>query len=73
MNKNREHFVTCGQMRILEKRADENGLSYYQMMETAGSSAAEIILEIDMYRRFIAGKEDVSDTVNSKVAETVYV
>ena len=26
-----------------------------------------------MYRRFIAGKEDVSDTVNSKVAETVYV
>ena len=47
-------------MRILEKRADENGLSYYQMMETAGSSAAEIILEIDMYRRFIAGKEDVS-------------
>ena len=26
-------FVTCGQMKILEKRADASGLSYYQMME----------------------------------------
>lgn len=36
-------FVTCGQMKILEKRADESGLSYYQMMENAGAAAAEII------------------------------
>ena len=28
-------FVTCGQMKILEKRADAAGLSYYQMMENA--------------------------------------
>lgn len=38
-------FITCGQMKILEKRADESGLSYYQMMENAGTSAAEIIIE----------------------------
>ena len=40
-----EHFVTCGQMKILERRADENGLSYYQMMENAGRRASEIIEE----------------------------
>lgn len=38
-------FVTCGQMKILEKRADSSGLSYYQMMENAGTRAAEIICE----------------------------
>lgn len=36
-------FVTCGQMKILEKRADAAGLSYYQMMENAGCAAADII------------------------------
>lgn len=36
-------FVTCGQMKILEKRANQAGLSYYQMMENAGTAAAEII------------------------------
>lgn len=38
-------FVTCGQMKILEKRADESGLSYYTMMENAGSLSAEIIVK----------------------------
>ena len=37
------NFVTCGQMKILERRANEAGLSYYQMMENAGTSAAQII------------------------------
>ena len=36
-------FVTCGQMKILERRADASGLSSYQMMENAGTSAFEII------------------------------
>ena len=36
-------FVTCGQMKILEKRADAAGLSYYQMMEKAGTAAADLI------------------------------
>ena len=31
-------------MRILEKRANENGLPYYQMMENAGTGAAEAIM-----------------------------
>ncbi|MCI9598160.1 MAG: NAD(P)H-hydrate epimerase [Firmicutes bacterium] len=38
-------FVTCGQMKILERRANQAGLSYYQMMENAGTAAAEIICE----------------------------
>jgi len=41
-----KHFVTCGQIKILERRADEAGLSYYQMMENAGSRAAEFILNM---------------------------
>lgn len=38
-----KHFVTCGEMKLLEQRADENGLSYYQMMENAGTQAAKMI------------------------------
>ena len=45
MKKNGEHFVTCGQMKVLERRADENGLSYYRMMENAGSCAASMIMD----------------------------
>lgn len=45
MNKNGEHFVTCGQMKVLERRADESGLSYYRMMENAGVGAAGIIMQ----------------------------
>ena len=39
-----EHFVTIAEMKTLERLADENGLSYYQMMENAGTSAAKFIL-----------------------------
>ena len=42
-NEGMEHFVTCGEMKLLERRADENGLSYYQMMENAGTQAAKMI------------------------------
>ena len=45
MRNGNEHFVTCGQMKILERRADEDGLSYYQMMENAGTAAALAIME----------------------------
>lgn len=38
-----EHFVTCGEMKLLERRGDEDGLSYYQMMENAGTQAAKMI------------------------------
>lgn len=38
-----EHFVTCGEMKLLERRGDEVGLSYYQMMENAGTQAAKMI------------------------------
>lgn len=36
-----EHFVTCGEMKLLERRADEDGLSYYQMMENAGNTGGQ--------------------------------
>lgn len=35
--------VTSAQMKEIERNADAAGLSYYQMMENAGSGAAEII------------------------------
>jgi len=38
-----EASVTSAEMKEIEKRADEAGLSYYQMMENAGSGAAEYI------------------------------
>ncbi len=45
------NFVTCGQMKEIEKKATEKGLSYYQMMENAGIGAAD----------FIKKKERVAD------------
>lgn len=41
----RKEFVSCDEMKLLEQMADEAGLSYFQMMENAGSCAAEIIRE----------------------------
>lgn len=35
--------VTSAQMKEIERAADAEGLSYYQMMENAGSGAAEIV------------------------------
>lgn len=61
MKKKGEHFVTCGQMKVLERRADASGLSYYQMMENAGSGAAGLIMQSAAYWH-AANKE------NSKVA-----
>lgn len=40
-----KEMVTCAEMKALEQAADRAGLSYYQMMENAGSRAAEIILQ----------------------------
>ena len=42
--------VTSSQMKEIERRAAEGGLSYYQMMENAGTAAAE----------YIIGREQVS-------------
>lgn len=72
MKKNFTDFVTCGQMKLLEQRADESGLSYYQMMENAGTGAAETIMERFSYRR--AFGEDVvgaSDTLAAVAEDNV--
>ena len=61
----KEHFVTCGQMKVLERRADEDGLSYYQMMENAGTRAAQIVMERAAYRDMTA-----NSGAASMVAET---
>jgi NAD(P)H-hydrate epimerase len=36
--------VTCAEMKAIEKAADAAGLSYYQMMENAGTLTTELIL-----------------------------
>ena len=38
-------MVTCQEMKDIEKRADANGVSYYQMMENAGTAAFNRIME----------------------------
>ena len=40
---NKIPVVTAAQMKEIERRADEAGLSYYQMMENAGTRSAEFI------------------------------
>jgi NAD(P)H-hydrate epimerase len=42
-------LVTVSQMQAIEKEADNNGLTYDQMMENAGQGLADIIL--DLYRK----------------------
>jgi len=37
-------IVTCAEMKEIERLAAEGGLSYYQMMENAGTGAAEFIM-----------------------------
>ena len=44
----KDYFVSCAQMKILEQNTDAAGLSYYQMMENAGTIAANRIVEITM-------------------------
>ncbi len=46
-----EYYVSCNRMKELEKATDESGLSYYQMMENAGTIAANRIVEITMATR----------------------
>lgn len=44
--------VSSAQMKEIERKADEAGLSYYQMMENAGTAAAELISS----KESVAGK-----------------
>jgi NAD(P)H-hydrate epimerase len=39
-----ESAVTSAEMKEIERKADEAGLSYYRMMESAGTGAAEYII-----------------------------
>ena len=46
-----EYYVSCDRMKELERATDASGLSYYQMMENAGTIAANRIIEITMATR----------------------
>lgn len=60
-----EHFVTCGEMKLLERRGDEAGLSYYQMMENAGTQAAKMIRA---YCEMIGVKPDEGEDLGKAAA-----
>lgn len=38
-------MVTCSEMKVIERKANESGLSYYRMMENAGKSAVKVIID----------------------------
>lgn len=42
-------LVTVAEMRAIEKEADERGISYRQMMETAGLGLAEVIQSLNVF------------------------
>ena len=44
-----KEIVTCEEMKQLERMADAAGLSYYEMMENAGTKAAQYILDAFHY------------------------
>lgn len=48
-------YVTPSQMREIERRADQLGVSYYQLMENAGDAAAAFIVRI-MSEKKISGR-----------------
>lgn len=48
-NLHTKEVVTCEEMKQLEQMADEAGLSYYEMMENAGTKAAQYILDAFYY------------------------
>lgn len=43
MNNTENNAVTVSEMKEIERRADEAGLSYYQMMENAGTESYKVI------------------------------
>lgn len=48
-NLHTKEVVTCEEMKQLEQMADAAGLSYYEMMENAGTKAAQYILDAFHY------------------------
>ena len=60
--------VTVAQMKQIEKLADANGVSYYQMMENAGTAAYHILRQRVPHAKHIAvvaGKEIMAETALS--------
>ena len=41
-----QYVVTNSQMKEAERRCDQSGISYYQMMENAGTRCAEFLMEL---------------------------
>lgn len=69
-----EHFVTCGQMKLLEQRADRDGLSYYQMMENAGTQATRLIRNVcEMAQIPLAESEERQEEQDASKQEHVMI
>lgn len=54
--------VTCAEMKEIERKANESGLSYYRMMENAGKSAVKVI--IDKLQEIRNKQNFLSDEIN---------
>lgn len=55
-------MVTCAEMKEIERKANESGLSYYRMMENAGKSAVKVI--IDKLQEIRNKQNFLSDEIN---------
>lgn len=58
-------MVTCEEMKEIERKANESGLSYYRMMENAGKSAVKVI--IDKLQVNKKKKDSVINNINAVI------
>lgn len=63
LNKRSNSTVTCVEMKEIERKANESGLSYYRMMENAGKAAVKVIMDTIREELMIQGPHYQDDAV----------
>lgn len=63
LNKGIAQIVTCAEMKEIERKANDSGLSYYRMMENAGKAAAKVIRDTIREKLSIQGSNIHADAV----------
>lgn len=63
LNKGIAQIVTCAEMKEIERKANESGLSYYRMMENAGKAAVSVIKDTIRETWHIQGPNIQADVV----------
>lgn len=63
LNKGIEQIVTCAEMKEIERKANDSGLSYYRMMENAGKAAVKVIKDTICEKLSIQGQNLQADAV----------